>query len=73
MPRKVRQLKADLRRAGARLVGEEGDHEKWKHSLVPDLYVELAGRDGADAKPYQEKQVRDLLRRIAEAKRRQQP
>lgn len=73
MPRKTRQLKADLRKAGAQLESEEGDHEKWKHPLVPDLYVELAGKDGADAKPYQEKQVRELLRRVAEAKRRQQP
>lgn len=73
MPRKIRQLKADLRKAGARLVHEEGDHEKWKHPLVPDLYVELAGKDGADAKPYQERDVRKLLRRVAEAKRRQQP
>jgi hypothetical protein len=70
MPRKIRQLKADLRRAGARLESEEGDHEKWKHPLVPNIYVELAGKDGADAKPYQEKQVRELLRRIAEANRR---
>lgn len=60
MPRKIRQLKADLRRAGAQLVSKEGDHEKWKHPLVRDLYVELAGKDGADATPYQEKHVRDL-------------
>lgn len=73
MPRKIRQLKADLRRAGAQLDSEVGDHEKWKHPLVRDLYVELAGKDSADAKPYQEKQLRELLRRIAEAKRRQQP
>lgn len=53
-------------------MSEEGDHEKWKHPLVRDLFVELSGRDGADAKQYQEKQVRDLLKRIAEAKRRQQ-
>lgn len=52
-------------------MSEEGDHEKWKHPLVRDLYVELAGKDGADAKPYQEKQARDLLKRITEAKRRQ--
>jgi hypothetical protein len=29
----------------------------------------LSGHDGDDAKPYQEKAVRDLLREIAEAKR----
>lgn len=71
MPRKIRQLKADMRRARARLTHEKGDHEKWRHPLVPDLYVELSGNDGDDAKPYQEKQVRNFLRRIAEAERRQ--
>jgi hypothetical protein len=37
------------------------------------MEVVLAGHDGADAKPYQEKHVRELLRRIADAKRRPQP
>jgi hypothetical protein len=73
VPRKIRELKADLRGAGATEVSHEGSHAKWKHSLVPDLEVVLAGSDGADAKPYQEKQVRNLLRRIAEAQRRLHP
>ena len=73
MPRKIRQLKADLRRMGAWLVGEVGDHEKWKHPLVADVYVELSGKDGADARPYQEQRLRELERRVAEEKRKQQP
>ncbi|MBF6589610.1 MAG: type II toxin-antitoxin system HicA family toxin [Ktedonobacterales bacterium] len=72
MPRKIRQLKADFRKVGARLIQERGDHEKWKHDSVPDLYVELAGNDGDDAKPYQEKQVRALLRRIDDLNKGQQ-
>lgn len=64
MPRKIRQLKSDLRRAGAYTVHERGDHEKWKHPLVPDYYIELSGADGDDAHRYQESQVRELLRRI---------
>ncbi len=71
MPRKLRELRADLRRSGARTTHQVGSHEKWQHPLVPDLYVELVGKDGADAKPYQERQVQGLLRRIAEMKRRQ--
>lgn len=67
MPRKIRQLKRDLRRAGAYLASEEGDHEKWKHRLVPDFYVEIAGGDGDDAKRYQEKSVLELLKRIEQA------
>jgi predicted RNA binding protein YcfA (HicA-like mRNA interferase family) len=64
-----RQLKADLRKAGAYQVSQEGSHTKWKHSLVPASTLILSGHDGDDAKPYQEKAVRDLLREIAEAKR----
>jgi predicted RNA binding protein YcfA (HicA-like mRNA interferase family) len=69
MPRKIRQLKADLRKAGANQVSQEGSHTKWKHPLIPTSTLILSGHDGDDAKPYQEKAVRDLLRRIAEAER----
>lgn len=72
MPRKIRQLKRDLWRAGAYLAMEKGDHEKWKHDLMPELLVELAGKDGDDAKPYQEKHVLALLQRIQHAKKEQQ-
>ena len=49
MPRKIRQLKADLRRAGAHQVAQESSHTKWKHPLVPGALVELSGDDGDDA------------------------
>lgn len=73
MPRKIRQLKADLRKAGAAQVSQESSHVKWKHPLVPGMDVVLTGHDGNDAKPYQEKKVSELLRQIAEAQRRQHP
>lgn len=69
MPRKIRQLKADLRKARAYLVTQEGSHTKWKHSLVPASTLILSGYDGDDAKPYQERAVRNLLQEIAEARR----
>ena len=69
MPRKIRQLKTDLRKVGAYQVSQEGSHTKWKHPLVPASMLVLSGHDGDDAKPYQEKAVRDLLREIAEARR----
>ena len=69
MPRKIRQLKTDLRRAGVSQGSQEGSHTKWKHPLVPASMLILSGHDGDDAKPYQEKAVRDLLRQIAEARR----
>ena len=37
--------------------------------LVPVSTLILSGHDGDDAKPYQERAVRDLLRKIAEARR----
>jgi predicted RNA binding protein YcfA (HicA-like mRNA interferase family) len=69
MPRKIRQLKADLRKTGAYQISQEGSHTKWKHPLVPTSTLILSGHDGDDAKPYQETVVRDLLREIAEARR----
>ncbi len=69
MPRKIRQLKADLRRAGAYQVSQEGSHTKWKYPLVSTSTLILSGHDGDDAKPYQEKAVRNLLRQIVEARR----
>ena len=52
MPPKIRELKAELRRAGAVQVAHEGSHTKWTHPQVPGLLIELAGRDGDDAKHY---------------------
>ncbi len=69
MPRKIRQLKADLRKAGAYQVSQEGSHTKWSHRLVPASTLILSGHDGDDAKLYQEKAVRDLLQKIAKARR----
>ena len=69
MPRMIRQLKADLRKIGAYQVSQEGSHTKWKHPLVTSSTLILSGHDGDDAKPYQEKAVRDLLQEIAEARR----
>ncbi len=76
MPRKLRELRAELRRHGARVTVQVGSHEKWKHPLVREFYVEMAGADGADAKPYQDKDVRrmiHLIRAAEDAQRRQQP
>jgi predicted RNA binding protein YcfA (HicA-like mRNA interferase family) len=73
MPPKIRQLKAELRKAGAYQVSQEGSHTKWKHPLVPATTLILSGHDGDDAKPYQEKTVRYLLRQATKAKWRSEP
>ena len=68
MPRKLRQLRSDLRRAGLELTDRgKGSHEVWEHPDVPDASVTLSGHDGDDAKPYQE---RDVRRAIALARNR---
>jgi len=69
MPRKLRQLRADLRKAGYRHDHSTGDHEIWKHPLVPG-HVNVAGADGKDAQPYQEKAVREAVQTAREAERR---
>ncbi len=68
MPQKIRQLKAQLRKAGAYQVSQKGSHTKWKHSLVSNMLI-LSGHEGDDAKPYQEKSVREMLQNIMRAKR----
>jgi hypothetical protein len=68
MPRKVRQLKADMRNFGFRRRPGKGSHTKWEHHLLPDLLVIISGNDGDDAKPYQEKEVQDALRKLQEVK-----
>jgi predicted RNA binding protein YcfA (HicA-like mRNA interferase family) len=72
MPRKIRELRRDLRRAGYYQVkgGGKGSHEKWKHPLVGQA-VTLAGADGDDAAPYKERQVAAAVAAAREAERRQ--
>jgi predicted RNA binding protein YcfA (HicA-like mRNA interferase family) len=69
MPRKVRQLKADLQKAGFVWRSGKGSHTVWEHELLPSERVTLSGHDGDDAEPYQERDVRvklKLLREIME-------
>jgi predicted RNA binding protein YcfA (HicA-like mRNA interferase family) len=62
MPRKIRQLIADLESAGfARVAGGKGSHRKFRHPKVAGALI-LSGQDGDDARHYQEKQVRNALR-----------
>jgi hypothetical protein len=64
MPRKLRELRADLRRAGFRNRGGRGDHQNWEHPRVAKS-VGLAGQDGDDAQPYQERAVRVAIDELA--------
>jgi predicted RNA binding protein YcfA (HicA-like mRNA interferase family) len=62
VPRKIRQLLADLQNAGFFPVpGGKGSHRKFKHPKFPGSVI-LSGHDGDDAHHYQEKQVRNAIR-----------
>jgi len=56
MPQKVRQLIADLERAGFVNRGGKGSHRNYEHPNGSRITV--SGHAGDDAKHYQEKQVR---------------
>lgn len=56
MPRKIRQLITDLRRAGFINTGGKGSHRNFKHPK--GLRVTISGKLGDDAKPFQEKLVK---------------
>ena len=59
MPRKVRQLIADLERAGFVNRGGKGSHRNFTHPK--GLRVTVGGQQGDDAKHYQERDVRRAL------------
>ncbi|MBE7493561.1 MAG: type II toxin-antitoxin system HicA family toxin [Verrucomicrobiaceae bacterium] len=62
MPRKVRELIRDLLRAGFSQApgGGKGSHRKFYHPRYPGA-VTVSGKDGADVKYYQEKQIRQAI------------
>lgn len=56
MPRKIRELIADLRKAGFGLDRQKGSHRQFKHPSFQGV-ITLSGGEGDDAKTYQERQV----------------
>ena len=56
MPRKIRQLIAELERAGFVNRGGKGSHRNYVHPK--GVRATVSGNPGHDAKPYQEKEVR---------------
>jgi len=60
VPKKIRELKALLRKAGFQCKPGKGSHTKWSHPLRKKPVV-LSGKDGVDAKPYQESEVAEAL------------
>jgi len=63
MPRKVRQLIVDLKKAGFVNRGGKGSHRNFTHSC--GVTVTLSGKEGDDALRYQEKNVKQALRKVS--------
>ena len=61
MPKKIRELKALLSRAGFECRSAKGSHTVWQHPSGLGRAT-VAGKDGSDAPLYMERQV---LREIA--------
>ena len=60
MPPKIRELIADLERAGFRNRGGRGSHRNYIHPSVTGP-VTISGRLGADADRYQVKRVQSAI------------
>lgn len=64
MPQKVRELISRLMAAGFADCGGEGSHRNFKHPK--GIRITVSGKSGSDAKPYQEKAVKQALRQVSE-------
>jgi predicted RNA binding protein YcfA (HicA-like mRNA interferase family) len=63
MPKKIRELKAMLKKAGFSWQAGKGSHSKWTHPRASKSVV-LAGNDGQDAKLYQENEVQERINEV---------
>ena len=63
MPKKIREIRKILKKAGFKSVPGKGSHEKWVHALLSE-HVVVSGKDGSDAKIYLEKQVERLVKDV---------
>ena len=73
MPRKKRDIRRDYRRAGFAERKGKGSHSTvFYHPLVRKNFS-VAGTDGDDTKRYDEDNLREALRLLDEALRRNQP
>lgn len=62
VPRKIRQLISDLEKEGFVNRGGRGSHRNFVHA-TSGISLTLSGQTGADAKIYQEKSVKEAIRK----------
>lgn len=60
MAKKIRELKQMLRQVGFTEVPGKGSHTNWIHPLYEGKLT-ISGKDGNDAKRYQEKEVQQAI------------
>jgi predicted RNA binding protein YcfA (HicA-like mRNA interferase family) len=67
MPRKIRELKAQIAREGFIYLPKrgKGGHERWRHPLLRKTLT-ISGKDGDDVPLYLEKQLDKLLTALEE-------
>jgi predicted RNA binding protein YcfA (HicA-like mRNA interferase family) len=63
MPKKIRELKKMLKKAGFNQVPGKGSHTNWVHSLYSGK-VTMSGKDSGEAKPYQEKETKKAIEEV---------
>lgn len=65
MPKKIREIKTILLKAGFTYKPAKGSHTKWIHPQLSQSII-IAGKDGDDAKRYLEKQVNQVMTQLKE-------
>jgi len=66
MPRKIRQLIADLQQVGfVPVPGGKGSHRSFRHPRFAGAVI-LSGKSGDDAQPYQVKQIRHAISEVSQ-------
>ena len=70
MPRKIRELKAQIVREGFVYLPKRGrgSHERWQHPFLRKTLT-IPGKDGADVPIYLEKQLAKLLSALEELRK----
>jgi len=68
MPKKIREIKAILRKEGFDWRPAKGSHTRWTHPLLPEDPITLCRGDGDDVPPYLQGQVDRVLRKLKRLK-----
>ena len=63
MPKKIRELKKMLQKAGFLQLLGKGSHTNWIHPLYSGK-VTVSGKDSKDARSYQEKEVKQAIEEV---------